>query len=166
MNLRRAQCVAVLLVGLSGPAAWAQDTATSRPSGVSTQRVRRSSVEDRAIKPASGSGYEIWQTLGALAVVVGLIVVIRLALRRFSGVRPSAGASDAVQVLGRRALSSRHQAVLVRAGKRAVLVGIWPGGMVALGDVGDANEIADLSGNVAKPQAEETSAADTKDTDE
>jgi len=166
MNLRRAQCVAVLLMGLSCPAAWAQDTATSRPSEVSTQRVRRSSVEDRAIKPASGSGYEIWQTLGALAVVVGLIVVIRLALRRFSGGRPPAGASDAVQVLGRRALSSRHQAVLVRVGKRAVLVGIWPGGMVALGDVGRADEPSDSVESAAGPQAEETSATDAKETNE
>jgi len=155
MSWRRTSCIAGLLAGLCWPAVLAR-AATTAPVDVSTRPVRAASVEDRAIQSGGGSGYEIWQTLGALAVVVGLIVVIRLALRRFSGVRPAAGAAGSVEVLGRKALSSRHQAVLVRVGDRAILVGLWAGGMAALGELGSAEELTERRAKRQAGAAEDT----------
>jgi flagellar biogenesis protein FliO len=61
--------------------------------------------------------------IGALAIVLGLIVVLFLVLRRWT---PSlrTGGSGVVQIVGRTVLAPRQSLVLVQLGRRLVLIGV------------------------------------------
>lgn len=153
----RRQWIAVLLAIvaalLSPPRAMGADDeaggttapAATRPGGADTRPVTpRSSAEDRAVSSDGGRGAagSIVRTLLALAVVVALIVGLRIALRRFRG--SSVSRTGPMSVLARTSVSARQQLLLVRLGRRLVLVGSGPEGMRALTEVLDADEVADL----------------------
>jgi len=119
--------------------------AASRPAGADTRPVaKRSGAEDRAVPSDGGRGAAgtVGKTLLALAVVVALIVGLRIVLRRFRA--PGAARRGPMSVLARTTVSARHELLLVRLGRRLVLVGRGPEGMAALTEVRDADEVADL----------------------
>jgi len=116
----------------SGPAASSPSPRLVRPS------------EDRPVQSGPKDAWSQWaRTLAALALVVVLIVIARLMLKRFG---PVSGARrrDMLDVLARTAVSSKHQLLLVRVGRRVVLVGQAPGGLTALSEVTQPDEVAAL----------------------
>ena len=113
----------------------------ARPDALESQRVGRD------------GGSSVWgwlRTLAALAVVVGLIFGIRLVLRRLGPGAKTVAGPDALKVLARSSLSTRHQLYAVRFGRRVVLVGMGPEGLTALGEITDADEIAENFGEGRK----------------
>ena len=91
---------------------------------------------------AGGSGglQEVLRVVAALCVVAGIVFGLRWLTRR--GMLAQTRLPGVVEVLSRTPLAPRHQLVLVRMGSRLVLVGMGPGGLASLGELGDANEVS------------------------
>jgi len=92
---------------------------------------------------AKGSGGGYLQTLAALAGVAGLIIAVRLLGRR-RGAMGRAARGGAMEVIARTPVGPKQQLLLVRLGRRVVLVGAGPNGFAALGEVCDAQEVNEL----------------------
>jgi flagellar biogenesis protein FliO len=96
----------------------------------------------------SGSDASGWlRTLGALAVVAGLIFAARWLLRR-GGASGPAGQAGPMEVLARASVAPRQQLLLVRLGKRLVLIGAGGGTMSTLAEVSDQAEVDELMRSV------------------
>jgi len=145
--LKQLAAAMMIVAVVACASARAQD---SRPAP--TSKSAGSDISDRLVGPSENRPIESgpqnpwaqWsRTIGALALVVVLIVAARLMLKRFG---PVSGArrSDVLDVLARTAVSSRHQLLLVRLGRRVVLVGQAPTSMTTLSEVTDADEAAAL----------------------
>jgi len=87
------------------------------------------------------------RTLGALAVVAGLIFAARWFLRRWGASGP-AGRAGPMEVLARASVAPRQQLLLVRLGKRLVLIGAGGGTMSTLAEVSDQAEVDELMRSV------------------
>ncbi|HOF17697.1 MAG TPA: flagellar biosynthetic protein FliO [Phycisphaerae bacterium] len=83
------------------------------------------------------------RTLAALAIVVGLIFLLRWVLRRMGS--PAAARRGPMEVIARTTVSGRQQLLLVRLGERLLVVGSGPEGMTSLGEVRDPAEVAALT---------------------
>jgi flagellar biosynthetic protein FliO len=167
-----------------GPAATAKATAgaTTRPVAVAPLEsdsdlgqtpIRRGAGARPTTAPASGAattrpaattpagvsyGFELPRVLMALGIVLGLIFLLRWVMKSFfaGGVAGAAAGSRAMQVLSRSPLSPRQQLLLVRVGRRLIVVGDSAGQMTALSEITDPDEVAALVGQL---QDEKLSAA-------
>lgn len=124
---------------------------TSRPSGEPTTQSAATELSKRLVGPSDSrkiedrpiSPWSQWgRTLGALALVVVLIFVARMMLKRFGPV--SGAGSRVLDVLASSTVSPRQQLLLVRVGRRVVLVGRSPAAMATLSEVTDPEEVAEL----------------------
>ena len=95
-------------------------------------------------KPSAA--YSSWSALGALVIVVGLILVIARLLRRHAPMFQQSLPTDALEILGRRAIDPRQSILLVRIGSRILVVGSSPNGLNSLGQIDDAVEVDVLAG--------------------
>lgn len=98
---------------------------------------------------SKGSGGAWLQTMLALGVVVVLVLAARALLKRrpgaaLGGLRPQ---SRPMEVLARTSLTMRQELVLVRLGRRLVMVGVGPAGSQRLAEVTDPDEVAQLAAN-------------------
>ena len=85
----------------------------------------------------------------ALGVVVGLMVVLRLAVRRFGGPLSGGGRpSGVLEVLGRYPIGRGQQLVLLKLVGRVVLLHQTRNGMAALSEITDSDEVAALLARV------------------
>jgi flagellar protein FliO/FliZ len=109
-------------------------------------------MSNRMVGPSDGKRISTGQqnpwnqwgrTLGALALVVVLIFAARIMLKRLG---PIYGGQrrGMLDVLARATVSPRHQLLLVRLGRRVVLVGQSPASLTTLSEVTDADEVASL----------------------
>ncbi len=92
----------------------------------------------------------------ALAVVLGLIFLLRWLGRRFTG-HSGSGHGRAVQVVSRSLIAPRQQLMLVRIGRRLVLVGNSGTVMNPLCEITDADEVAEVLGQVQQEKGESIS---------
>jgi len=125
-------------------------------SDVSTPLIRRGSsladndtdpVSDRA-NPSAG----LVKIMTSLGVVIGLILLARLGYARLGG-KIATNSSPVVEVLSRTSVAPRSHVMLLRVGRRVLVVSDSSAGMRTLASVEDAQEVADLLGAVtaAKP---------------
>jgi len=130
---------------------------TSQPTSQPTTRGGAADMSKHLVGPSGGNRIEAtprgpwaqWgRTLLALAVVVVLILVARMMLKRFGPVSGPRG-REVLDVLARATVSPRHQLLLVRVGRRVVLVGQGPSSLATLSEVTDAEEVAALIEAVA-----------------
>ena len=85
----------------------------------------------------------------ALVVVVGLMVVLRLAVRRFGGPLSGGGRpSGVLEVLGRYPIARGQHLVLLKLVGRVVLLHQTRNGMAALSEITDPDEVAALLARV------------------
>ncbi|HZL35957.1 MAG TPA: flagellar biosynthetic protein FliO [Tepidisphaeraceae bacterium] len=92
------------------------------------------------------SGLGLPRVAAALAGVIGLILLLRWAGGKLSR-QPGVGrASSAVQVLVRAPVSGRQQVLLLKVGKRILVVGDSGSQMNPLSEITDADEVATLIG--------------------
>lgn len=94
----------------------------------------------------TGGGY-LLSTAGALGLVIGLVLATRWLIVKFSG-RPLAAPSTAVELLSRTAVAPKSHVLLLRVGRRVLVVGDAGGALRPLGEIDDADEVADLLGAV------------------
>ena len=114
-----------------------------QPRGVSFQV---GDVEQRKVDKASGGSLRAHlQTLTGLGIVVVLIFLTRVVLRRFGRPMGAPRTTGPVELLSRTRVSPRQELLLVRLGRRLVLVGCSPEGFSALSEVADADEQAGIT---------------------
>ncbi len=86
-----------------------------------------------------------WRTIGALAAVIGLIVLLRSAMVRFGGPLGRAKApSGVIAVLGRFPLSRGQTLLLLKVDRRILLVAQTSQGLSTLSEITDAEQVASL----------------------
>ncbi|HAU36557.1 MAG TPA: flagellar biosynthetic protein FliO [Phycisphaerales bacterium] len=139
MNARTKILAAALLAAMTlGGVAARADAQTAPATGLEGQTVA---------PPRDTTGTDLgggWgRTLAALAIVVGLIFLLRWVLRRMGS--PSAVRRGPMEVIARTTVSGRQQLLLVRLGERLLVVGSGPEGMTSLGEVRDPAEVAALT---------------------
>ncbi len=109
------------------------------------------SIEDKGLDEDSDNetigGW--WQTILALGLVIVLILATRFGLLRLGG--RSHLASGPIEVLTRLAVGSRQQLMLVRFGKRLILVGASQGSLTSLAEADDGEEVESLMASM-KPK--------------
>lgn len=143
----------------ANPSLATQPAASTAPAGEGLVRANHGrSQEDKPLKEGSDSNPSTgdwWQTLAALALVVGMILGLKKVLRRFGthkvGVGP--GGSRVVEVLSRTAVGSRQQVMLVRVGQRLLVVGAGSESLSTLAEITDPEEIAQLLGAAEQARA-------------
>jgi len=153
MTHRHAITLAMILAAAVLPAV-AVAAATTQNVDPATQPLRGPD-ESRRISSGRSDGMGVLQTVLALALVVGLIFAIRYVMRRF-GTGGSGGPADAMKIVARRSLSSRHQAVIVQVGTRRLLIGLGPTGMDTLADVTDDMDRDEPAADASEDAATET----------
>ena len=86
----------------------------------------------------------------ALAAVIGLILLMRWGGRKFLAL-PAAASGGLMQVVARTPLAPRQQLVLVRVGRRLMVIGDSGGRLSGLGQIDDPDEVAALLGQARTP---------------
>jgi flagellar biosynthetic protein FliO len=117
--------------------------ATTNPT---TQRTGAAAAAARS--PGNAGGLDVQRLVTALGIVLGLILLARWVLRRFFGVAGATRATRAVQVLARSPLSPKQQLMLLRVGRRVIVVGDAGGQLNTLSEITDPDEVASLIGQV------------------
>lgn len=91
-----------------------------------------------------GSGW-VLNTLGALGIVIGLIVLTRVVWSKLTGQAVATGTNArVVEVLSRTAVAPRNHVVLMRVGQRILICSDSGNGMNTLSEVTDPEEVAEL----------------------
>jgi len=85
-------------------------------------------------------------TLGGLAIVVALILIVAKVVRKHVPAGPGLLPAEALQILGRRNLEQRHTIHLVRCGARILIVGASQQGLNTLAEITDPVEVDYLAG--------------------
>jgi flagellar biogenesis protein FliO len=93
-----------------------------------------------------GMTFSPWSAAGALAVVVGLILVLARLFRRHAPMFQQSLPQEAVEILGRRFVDPRQTILLVRIGSRILVVGSSANGLNSLGEIEDPVEVDVLAG--------------------
>ena len=99
------------------------------------------------------------RVLGALGIVIGLIFVLRWVGRHIFPASAGRGASRTIEVLSRSPLSPKQQVVLLRVGRRLVVVGDTGAQLNPLCEITDPDEIAALVGQIRDEKSSAPSAA-------
>ena len=159
-------CLSMAGIGLgqaTKPAAQsaqpAQSAAPLSPQAKADQAIEDESLQatDTTAKPATpkstgttadatSSTSELMRVLFALAIVVGIILLLRTGVRKMA-LLPGAGkAGKLVTVVSRSMISPRQQILVLQVGKRLLVVGDSGGAMSVLSEMSDPDEIASLIG--------------------
>ena len=93
-------------------------------------------------------GFDFARVAGALAIVLTLIFALRWLLKRSMHGAGMPGATNAVQVLTRSPVSPRQQVLLVRVGRRLLVVSDCNGQLSPLSEITDPDEVAALVGQL------------------
>jgi flagellar biogenesis protein FliO len=113
-----------------------QTTGSTHPAG-----------EDRLHETHSrGASLSPITAVGALAVVIGLILILARILRRHAPLFSQALPTEALEILGRRFLDQRQSIVLLRIGSRILVVGSSAAGLQGIGEVSDPVEVDLIAG--------------------
>lgn len=150
LSLARLAPPLLLLVLLASPA-LAQPITIRHPT---TQ-----SATGSAQAAPSSDAFSVTRVTLALGAVVSLILAFRWGARRFMPGGVTSGHSRAVQVISRTIVSPKQQLMLVKVGRRLVLVANSPAGMNAVCEIRDEQEVADLLGQVSAERGDSVSRA-------
>jgi len=106
------------------------------------------SLVDQHASPQESPAGSTWvlNTIAALGVVIGAIFLLRTILSRAGLAKglTTSGASPVIEVLSRVAVAPRNHVLLIRTGKRVLVVGDSSAGLRALAQIDDPQEVAGL----------------------
>jgi flagellar protein FliO/FliZ len=128
----------------------AERTATESPEPLA--EAHHKSWRDLVHSKADGKSdkqvltFSPWSAFGALAVVVGLILVLARLFRRHAPNFSQSLPQEALEILGRRHVDPRQTILLVRIGARILVVGSSASGLNPLGQIDDPVEVDLLAG--------------------
>ncbi|MEX2288127.1 MAG: flagellar biosynthetic protein FliO [Planctomycetaceae bacterium] len=111
-----------------------------------TPRTRGGSTKaEQADEKASSAG-SVWTTIGSLAVVVFLILIIARSWKKHGSRIGGQIPSEAVELLGKKHIDARQSLHLVRLGSRILLLGSSTGGLRTLAEITDPVDVDFLAG--------------------
>ena len=124
--------------------------------------VPRTALGDEPIRTRSGEAARQGETvpdmrapamdyprvLGALGIVIGLIFLLRWGGRLLFPTATGRSSSRAVEVLSRSVLAPKQQVMLLRVGRRLIVVGDSGSQMNSLCEIADPDEVAALVGQL------------------
>ncbi len=173
-SVRQFLCIALVAVISTAAVARAQSQAAQDPNAEPLRDYALQLLHEAAEEPDVATGFDESQAIGsisnssartdgdiesiestgspwilntitALGVVVGLILLLRAMFNKLSGGRATSfgqSGGKAVQVLGRTAIAPRQHVTILRVGHRVLVVGDGGGQMNTLADIADPDEIA------------------------
>ena len=113
-------------------------------------------TQGRGAAVTNSNAWELGKMPLALGAVLLLILGMRTLGKKMTVGAAGGGASKAVQVLHRSAVSPRQQLILVRVGRRLVLVGSSGAEMNPLCQIDDPDEIAEVLGQLRADKSSST----------
>jgi flagellar biogenesis protein FliO len=122
----------------------AYDNQKIRPEGISAAPANKAGDDT---SDNDSSSFEVPRILAATALVVCLIFLLRWVARRF-GAAPAPNGTRAVQVVSRSVIAPRQSVVLMRVGRRVLVVADNGTQLSSLGEISDPDEVAALIGQV------------------
>lgn len=114
----------------------------SRPLGGVPSVSGNTTGASKARAPSISSWFV--NTLLALVVVVAAVFLLRAILSKLTGRTPVSANQHVVDVLARVGVSPKSHVMLVKLGRRILVVGDSPSGLSTLADIDDADEVASL----------------------
>lgn len=132
---------AALLIGATlwgGPALGQTDTAPQGPGGAASAATT-AGLAGLGLADASspvGPGAMAWKLGLSLVAVIGLILVLQRAARRYGGAFGAGSGNDKIRILSSRPVGPRLSLALVQVMDRTLLVGISPQGIRRVADLG------------------------------
>ena len=145
----------ILLVLWLAPVARASAPGRFTEQAIRTDRDGQTAPATRPVQATTAGSQLDWpRVLISLGLVIGLIVVMRLAMKKWLGVGGVGGAGRSVKVLGRTMLGPRQQVLLIQVGRRVVVTADSGGQLSALAQITDPDEVASLIGAVESPVVE------------
>jgi flagellar biogenesis protein FliO len=137
-------------VAAQDPRGAAQPAIEARPLLAPSTKAAPAAVDGAVAAPSEPASWP--RVLGALAVVIGLIFVVRFVIKRAAstvGLRGQLGAggrapSGVLEVLGRYPISRGHSLVLLRVDQRVLLLSQSSSGFSALANFDDPTDVASL----------------------
>jgi flagellar biogenesis protein FliO len=144
-------CVCALLMSTAGAAA---DTGEDQPikGSTTTEAVRFDSGGTSAT--STSNPLDISRVLLAMGIVLGAIFLLRWIGQRVLLKNGGLRGNKAIHVVSRSMLSPKQQVIMLRVGKRLIVVGDSGGQMSTLCEISDPDEVAGLVGESVKEPAE------------
>jgi flagellar biogenesis protein FliO len=106
---------------------------------------------DGASRAGTGGGSfirNLWPLLAVLVLIVGMALMVK----KFMPARRLLGGSDVLKIVARTHVSPKQQLLLVKMGRRLVLLGLSPDRINSLSTVDDPDQVAMMLGEIASRQ--------------
>lgn len=134
----------------------AETAPTTAPAAVAnpveSMPIRRNAASGDSGKSAASdrgsAGFGFWRVFWALAIVLGAILAMRYAGKRFFGLQAPGTAAGPMRILARQTVSPKQQLMLVQVGKRLLVIANCGSQMSMLCEIRDDQEILDIVAQV------------------
>ena len=121
---------------------------------------RHATTQGAATVSAPVDGFDFTRVVLALGVVIGLIFALKWGAKRFAPGGVIGGHSRAIQVVSRTVISPKQQLMLVKVGRRLVLVSnTSPAGMSPICEIRDEDEVSELLGHISAEKGDSVTKA-------
>lgn len=124
----------------------------TQPAAEIDNPIRRSAATTSSSVPSPATGFDAPRVFTALAVVIGLILLLRWGVRRLAP-RGMGNGSRAINVLARCHISHKQKILIVQVGRRLLVVGDGGQGLTTLCEISDPDESASLLAQMGKSPA-------------
>jgi flagellar biogenesis protein FliO len=132
-------------------------------SALGEQPIRMAPSQDAGYTSTSpnpaAQGMDFPRVLAALGIVIGLIFVLRWLGKFLFPAATGRGGNRVIEVMSRSAISPKQQVMLIRVGKRLIVVGDTGSQMNPLCEISDPDEIAALVGQLRDEKTSSTTRA-------
>jgi flagellar biosynthetic protein FliO len=122
---------------------------STQPAEVPNPIRRTPTTATSANQTQSPAGIDTMRVIGSLAAVIGLILLLRWAVRRI-GVGRLGMNSRVMQVIARYPISHKQQIVIVQVGRKLLVVGDSGQHLTALSEISDPDEVAAVLGQMGR----------------
>lgn len=130
-----------------------QEEAKSAANPITPLDRQKQGKSSGAEQTASRRAPSIWGTFGALALVIGIILIAAKLMKKHNPLAAKTLPREVIEVLGKRPLDTRQTIHFVRCGSRILILGSSPAGLETLSEVLDPVEV-DLITGMCREQAD------------
>lgn len=109
-----------------------------------TREARAALVDREPSRRAASEESSPAKLIGWSLFVLALLAAFLFGLRRWAARTPAWGASDRIQILGRRRLNGTQEIILVQVAGRVLVVASASGGVSVLADITDRERVQEL----------------------
>src|SRR5688572_6880554 len=130
------------------PTALAEVVGAAAPATAPANVIRTSASREgtAAASPSSSAALDLPRVIASLAIVIGFILILRWAARRFLRLPGALRSSDAIRVLSRTAISPKQHVLALLVGKRVLIVADNGQQLSTLCELTDEQELAEFTG--------------------